>query len=60
MESNCSNCSLRAKYDRNPHSLMGKFWRWHIRFCPGWKRYVSSLSPEQQESIMKRYDVKVK
>lgn len=39
MEQKCSNCSLRAKYEKNPKSFMGKFWRWHINFCPGWKAY---------------------
>ncbi|MFA6728721.1 MAG: hypothetical protein WCS17_10975 [Prevotella sp.] len=34
---NCDTCSMRKKYDTNPKSLMGRFWRWHINFCPGWK-----------------------
>ena len=31
----CENCKLRANYEKNPKSLMGRFWRWHINFCPG-------------------------
>lgn len=36
---NCENCLIRAKYDQAPKSLIGRFWRWHINFCPGWKGY---------------------
>ena len=25
----CENCKLRAQYDKNPKSLVGRFWRWH-------------------------------
>ena len=24
----CENCKLRAAYDKNPKSLIGRFWRW--------------------------------
>jgi len=58
MESKCSKCSLRAKYDKNPKSLMGRFWRWHINFCPGWKAYFTSLSPEEQSELRKKYNFK--
>ena len=30
----CENCKLRAAYDKNPKSLIGRFWRWQINFCP--------------------------
>ncbi len=36
---------MRAKYDRKPKSLAGRFWRWHIIFVqvgkpisPPWRR----------------------
>lgn len=25
---------MRAKYEKSPRSLAGRFWRWHINFCP--------------------------
>ena len=34
---------------------MGRFWRWHINFCPGWKAYFTSLSDEQKDEIRKKY-----
>ena len=30
----CENCKFRAHYDKNPKSALGRFWRWHINFCP--------------------------
>ncbi|MCR5555125.1 MAG: hypothetical protein K6F29_06305 [Bacteroidales bacterium] len=52
----CENCSIRAKYDKNPKSLIGRFWRWHINFCPGWKGYYTSLSAEEKEVLSKKYN----
>jgi hypothetical protein len=39
----CENCKLRAAYDKNPKSLIGRFWRWQINFCPSWRGYFKSL-----------------
>ncbi len=46
---------MRGKYDKSPKSLMGRFWRWHINFCPGWKKYFKSLSPDEQDEVRKKY-----
>lgn len=56
MKQNCKDCSLRAKYERNPKSLAGRFWRWHINFCPGWKAYFKSLTIEEQTSLRSKYN----
>lgn len=53
----CENCKLRAKYEKNPKSFMGRFWRWHINFCPGWKAYINSLDSEAQQTLCKKYNV---
>jgi hypothetical protein len=53
--SNCENCKLRAKYDIRPKSLLGRFWKWHIRFCPGWKSYIESLDEEKREEVLLKY-----
>jgi len=55
MESKCSECSMRAKFDKNSKSFIGRFWRWHINFCPGWKAYFTSLSLEEQTELRKKY-----
>ncbi len=55
-EKPCANCKFRAKYDKDPKSLMGRFWRWHINFCPGWKGFMNSLSEEGKEAMRQKYD----
>lgn len=57
-EENCANCRLKAKYDKNPKSLLSRFWRWHINFCPGWKKYFTSLSSEEKVKISSQYNFK--
>jgi hypothetical protein len=57
---NCENCSIRAKYDRNPKSLVGRFWRWHLNFCPGWKGYMNSLNEEQKQVLRDKYHLSFK
>lgn len=54
----CSSCPMRARYDKNPKSLMGRFWRWHINFCPGWKFYMKGLSEEERDEVIKKYNLK--
>ena len=51
----CENCKFRAKYDQNPKSLLGRFWRWHINFCPGWKAYFTSQPDEKKEELREKY-----
>ncbi len=58
VESTCKNCSLRKKYEENQRSLVGRFWRWHINFCPGWKNYYLSLSEEEQSELSNKYNFK--
>ena len=43
IESGCETCALRAKAEENPKSLIARFWRWHTKWCPGWKAYVKEL-----------------
>lgn len=52
----CENCKLRANYENNPKSLLGRFWHWHISFCPGWKAYFNSLSEEEKQVLRVKYD----
>ena len=54
----CENCTFRKKYDNNPKSFLGRFWRWHINWCPGWKLYMKSLSEEERKNISKKYNLK--
>jgi hypothetical protein len=54
---NCGSCSMRAKYDGNPRSIIGRIWRWHIGFCPGWKAYLKALPSEERSALEKKYSL---
>ena len=53
--SSCETCKFRAKYDNNPKSVLGRIWKWHISWCPGWKSYTGSLSDEMRQARIKKY-----
>ncbi len=55
---NCENCGFRAKYDNNPRSFLGRIWRWHATWCPGWKAYMLSLSDQERIGLAKKYNLK--
>jgi len=47
----CETCFMRKRYERNPRSLLGRIWRWHTGFCPGWRGYLKSLTPEARAEL---------
>ncbi len=51
----CESCALRKKYEEKPKSFAGRFWRWHINFCPGWKAYFTQLSEAEQQALREKY-----
>jgi len=53
--SNCEKCGFRAKYDKNPRSLLSRIWKWHTGWCPGWKSYIKSLPDEQRKIVLEKY-----
>jgi len=52
---NCETCKFRAKYDRNPKSLLGRIWRWHAGWCPGWRAYMRSLDDPKRVALAEKY-----
>ncbi len=54
----CAQCGWRAKYDSNPKSFLGRLWRWHINFCPGWKSYFKSLPEEEKTKLAEQYHLR--
>ena len=40
----CETCPMRKKAEDNPKTFMARFWRWHTKWCPGWKAYQAHLS----------------
>jgi len=57
-EIQCSQCPLRAKYDERPKSFAGRFWRWHIKFCPGWKKFMASLDDTERKAVVETYGLR--
>ena len=55
---NCKKCRFRAAHDRNPRSVIGRLWRWHINWCPGWMRFMTSLSDEEKQHFTKKYQLR--
>lgn len=54
-KSGCAACSFRAKYDKNPRSILGRVWRWHTNFCPGWNAYMKSLTDDERRELSAKY-----
>ena len=54
----CATCPFRARYDKNPKSLLGRIWRWHINFCPGWKAYMNSVTEDERAKLRLQYNLK--
>ena len=54
-EPQCENCKFKARYDAKPKSLLGRIWKWHISFCPGWKAYIRSVTDEKREKLFEKY-----
>lgn len=57
-KSNCEDCGFRARYDKNPKSILGRLWRWHINWCPGWKGYMKEVSDDQRADLISKYNLK--
>lgn len=49
IESNCQTCSWRARAEKKPRSLIARLWRWHTKWCPGWKAYAKELKSKGLE-----------
>ena len=47
---NCEECPMRKRADANPKSLIGRFWHWHTKWCPGWKSYQEYLAQQEASS----------
>lgn len=45
----CEDCGLRRRAEQNPKSFMARLWRWHTRWCPGWKKYQQHLAEQGQQ-----------
>jgi hypothetical protein len=39
-------------------SILGRIWRWHAGWCPGWKKYMRSLPDEKRIELAEKYNMK--
>ena len=46
-DARCGQCGFRKFAEKKPQSWRGRLWRWHTKWCPGWKAYQEYL--EQHE-----------
>ena len=53
----CESCFMRARYDKNPKSFLGRLWKWHANWCPGWKSYMKSLPDQKRLELAEKYDL---
>jgi hypothetical protein len=56
-KSGCATCSFRGRYDKNPKSFLGRLWKWHANWCPGWKSYMKSLPDQERLALAEKYDL---
>ncbi|MFG0252154.1 MAG: hypothetical protein ACF8NJ_04690 [Phycisphaerales bacterium JB038] len=54
MASSCAECKLRRRAEAKPKSLTARLWRWHTKWCPGWKAYQRELAAQVNESEERR------
>ena len=52
----CANCMMKSRYEQKPRSILGRLWRWHTKWCPGWKSYMRSLSDEERREVQRKLD----
>jgi len=44
MKSGYESCKWHSYAERKPNSQISKLWRWHTKWCPGWKAYQEELA----------------
>lgn len=54
----CHSCPFRARFDKNPQSLLGRIWKWHTNWCPGWKMYMKSLTDAERADVKAKYNLR--
>lgn len=38
----CETCGWRRYSENNPEKFWARVWRWHTKWCPGWKAYMKA------------------
>ncbi|MBN1665994.1 MAG: hypothetical protein JW862_02865 [Anaerolineales bacterium] len=45
----CETCPMRLKAEAKPKSFIARLWRWHTKWCPGWKAYQAQLAEQANQ-----------
>lgn len=56
MKSNCGDCPMRERTEKDPKRIMSRLWRRHTTWCPGWKAYQRELAKQKQSPHMVKLD----
>ncbi|NLV20855.1 MAG: hypothetical protein GXY49_02540 [Syntrophomonadaceae bacterium] len=51
MQARCAACPMRQAAEKNPQSFKARLWRWHTKWCPGWKAYQRELAQTQHREV---------
>ena len=43
----CETCKIRQDAEAHPNTWKARLWRWHTKFCPGWKSYQKYLAAQK-------------
>lgn len=43
----CETCKFRTRAEAKPNGFLAMLWRWHTKFCPGWKGYQKHLAAQK-------------
>ncbi|GAB4241311.1 MAG: hypothetical protein Kow00109_16690 [Acidobacteriota bacterium] len=52
-EMSCARCAFRRRAEERPGSWLARLWRWHTRWCPGWKRYQQALAAADRATTVR-------
>jgi hypothetical protein len=43
----CATCEMRRRAEANPRAFISRVWKFHTKFCPGWKAYQVHLASQK-------------
>ena len=50
-EMRCASCDIRQRAEANPNAIMARVWKWHTRWCPGWRAYQNALAEADEQVV---------
>jgi hypothetical protein len=47
----CATCEMRRRAAANPKAFISRVWKFHTKFCPGWKAYQAHLASQKPGTV---------